>query len=167
MKSQLRRVAGWLHYARDRDTIVTMTEMPPDMANSDSSTASVRATGSCLCGAVRYEVTGTLRDVVECHCAMCRKTHGHIGAYTATPKGGLRITEARGLKWYQSSENARRGFCGECGGTLFFDPLTKDYVAIAAGTLDPPTGLKTVVQIHVDSAGDYYRIDESIRQRPD
>ena len=128
---------------------------------------SVRATGSCLCGAVRYEVTGTLRDVVECHCAMCRKTHGHIGAYTATPKDGLRITEARGLKWYQSSDNARRGFCSECGGTLFFDPQTKDYFAIAAGTLDAPTGLKTVVQIHVNSAGDYYTIDESIRQRPD
>ena len=48
---------------------------------------------------------------------------------------------------------------------LFFDPVTKDYMAIAAGTLDSPTGLKTVVQIHVESAGDYYQIDASIRQR--
>ena len=40
-------------------------------------------------------------------------------------------------------------------------------MAIAAGTLDQPTGLKTLVQIHVNSAGDYYRIDPSIRQRPD
>ena len=126
-----------------------------------------RATGSCLCGAVRYEVTGALRDVVECHCAMCRKTHGHIGAYTAAPKSAVAITEARGLKWYASSEKARRGFCVECGGSLFFEPAEKDYMAIAAGTLDPPTGLKTVVQIHVNSAGDYYRIDETIRQRPD
>ena len=137
------------------------------MANTETAAPAVRATGSCLCGAVRFEVVGALRDVVECHCAMCRKTHGHIGAYTATPKEGLRIVEARGLRWYRSSEQARRGFCGECGGTLFFEPANKDYVAIAAGTLDPPTGLKTVVQIHVNSAGDYYRIDESIRQRPD
>ena len=137
------------------------------MTDIDALPPAVRAAGSCLCGAVRYEVIGTLRDVVECHCAMCRKTHGHIGAYTATPKDGLRITETRGLKWYRSSEEAQRGFCGECGGTLFFDPMKKDYMAIAAGTLDSPTGLKTVVQIHVNSAGDYYRIDESIRQRPD
>ena len=137
------------------------------MTNSQSTKSGVRATGSCLCGAVRYEVTGALRDVVDCHCAMCRKTHGHIGAYTATPKDSLAITETRGLKWYESSEHARRGFCGECGGSLFFEPLTKDYMAIAAGTLDAPTGLKTVVQIHVASASDYYRIDESIRQRPD
>ena len=136
------------------------------MADEAASTP-VRATGSCLCSAVRFEIIGPLRDVVECHCAMCRKSHGHIGAYTATPKDALRIVEARGLKWYRSSENARRGFCGECGGTLFFEPLTKDYMAIAAGTLDPPTGLKTIVQIYVDSAGDYYPIDPSIRQRPD
>ena len=137
------------------------------MANAEAAASEVRATGSCLCGAVRYEVVGALRDVVECHCAMCRKTHGHIGAYTATPKQNLRIVETRGLKWYRSSDQARRGFCAECGGTLFFEPLAKDYVAIAAGTLDPPTGLKTVVQIHVNSAGDYYSVDPSIRQRPD
>jgi len=137
------------------------------MAKAEAAASEVRATGSCLCGAVCYEVVGALRDVVECHCAMCRKTHGHIGAYTATPKQNLRIVETRGLKWYRSSDQARRGFCAECGGTLFFEPLAKDYVAIAAGTLDPPTGLKTVVQIHVNSAGDYYRIDPSIRQRPD
>ena len=122
-------------------------------------------TGSCLCGAVRYEVAGPLRDVVECHCAMCRKTHGHIGAYTAAPKGALHIVERRGLKWYASSEKARRGFCSECGGTLFYEPLQKDYMAIAAGTLDPPTGLKTNLQIYVASRGDYYEINPAIRQR--
>src|ERR1700692_1641888 len=115
------------------------------MTTAEASNPRLRATGSCLCGAVRYEITAPLRDVVVCHCAMCRKTHGHIGAYTATPKTALRITESRGLEWSQSSEHARRGFCGECGGTLFFEPALKDYVAVAAGTLDPPTGLKTVV----------------------
>ena len=135
------------------------------MSDDATSNPTRRVTGSCLCGAVRYEVAGPLRDVIECHCAMCRKTHGHIGAYTAAPKAALKIVESRGLKWYASSENARRGFCGECGGTLFYDPLIKDYIAIAAGTLDPPTGLKTTVQIHVASAGDYYEIDPSVRQR--
>ena len=129
----------------------------------------VRATGSCLCGAVRYEITGTLRDVVICHCATCRKTHGHIGAYTATPKTALQLTESRGLRWYASSAIARRGFCGDCGSTLFWERVAteSEYVSIAAGTLDAPTDLTTTLQIYVASAGDYYPVDDSIPSRGD
>jgi len=85
---------------------------------------------------VRYTVVRPLRDVVLCHCAMCRKTHGHVGAYTSVPKTALALAESRGLKWYRSSDKARRGFCGECGASLFWEPYARDYVAIAAGTLD-------------------------------
>ena len=123
------------------------------------------ATGGCLCGAMRYEVARPLRDVVVCHCEMCRKAHGHIGAYTAAPKGALRITQARGLKWYASSPVARRGFCGECGGTLLWEGRERDTISITAGTLDGATGLHTAIQIHVDSAGDYYEVDPRIPRR--
>ena len=119
-------------------------------------------TGSCLCGAVRYEVTGALRDVVVCHCEMCRKSHGHIGAYTAAPRDALHLIEPRGLKWYRSSGVARRGFCGECGGTLFWDGTGRDTISIAAGTLDAPTGLRTLVQIYVEDKGDYYDVDAAV-----
>jgi hypothetical protein len=122
-------------------------------------------TGGCLCGAVRYTVSGELRDVLECHCAMCRRTHGHVAAYSAVPRSGLELTESTGLRWYQSSEKARRGFCGTCGSSLFWDPTGKDYIAIAAGTLDPPTGLKTILQIHTADAGDYYTIRADVPQR--
>jgi hypothetical protein len=119
-------------------------------------------TGGCLCGAVRYELTGPLRDVVLCHCSMCRKTHGHIGAYTAAPTRALRLVQSRGLKWFASSDFARRGFCGECGASLFWERLGSDAVSIAAGSLDAPTGLTTALQIHVDGAGDYYDVDSRI-----
>lgn len=126
---------------------------------------SVRATGGCLCGAVRFEVTGVLRDIVLCHCAMCRRTHGHVAAYTATRKSDLRLVESRGLKWHRSSGAARRGFCGECGASLFWERPEGDSISIAAGMLEPPTGLATSLQIHVDSAGDYYAVDPRIPQR--
>src|SRR6201986_1814872 len=122
-------------------------------------------TGSCLCGAVRYVFARPVRDVVVCHCRMCRKAHGHIGAYTAAPRDALRIVESRGLKWYRSSAVARRGFCSECGGTLFWEGEGRDTISIAAGTLDGPTGLESTVQIHVDDDGDYYAIDERIPVR--
>jgi len=124
-------------------------------------------TGGCLCGAVLFEVNGPMRDVVLCHCAMCRKTHGHIGAYTNAPKASLHLTEARGLKWYSSSPFARRGFCGECGASLFWERSAGESISIAAGALDPPTGLATTLQIFVDSAGDYYAVDPRIPQRKD
>ena len=124
-------------------------------------------TGGCLCGAVRYEAIGALRDVVVCHCRMCRKAHGHVGAYTASARDALRLVEARGLKWYRSSVQARRGFCSECGATLFWDGDGRDTMSIAAGTLDEPTGLATALQIHVASAGDYYAMDASTPIRPE
>jgi len=124
-------------------------------------------TGGCLCGAVRYEAIGALRDVVVCHCRMCRKAHGHVGAYTASARDALRLVETRGLKWYRSSAQARRGFCSECGATLFWEGDGRDTMSIAAGTLDEPTGLATVLQIHVASAGDYYPVDASTPIRPE
>ena len=135
--------------------------------NPEDAKPTLRVTGSCLCGAVRYEVPRPLRDVVLCHCTMCRKVHGHVGACTVVPKAALTLAESHGLKWYRSSDKARRGFCGECGATLFWEPYARDYVAIAAGTLDPPTGLRTTLQVHVGSACDYYAIDPAIPQRAD
>ena len=137
------------------------------MTLPESSTPADRATGGCLCGAVRYEAPRPLRDVVLCHCGMCRRTHGHVAAYTAVPKAALTLREARGLKWFASSDKARRGFCGECGASLFWEPSGRDYVAIAAGTLDAPTRLATTLQIHVAGAGDYYAIDPTIPRRAD
>lgn len=122
-------------------------------------------TGGCQCKAVRFEVNGPLRDVVLCHCAMCRRTHGHIGAYTDARRNDVTLVESRGLKWYPSSDFARRGFCSECGGSVFWERIGSDVISISAGMLDEPTGLSTTLQIFVDSAGDYYRVDPDVPQR--
>ena len=115
-------------------------------------------TGSCLCGAVKYEVHGTLRNVIACHCEQCRKQTGTYMSATAAKDGDLKIVEDRGLKWYRSSEWARRGFCGECGSALFWKGDGRDYTAIAAGSLDGATGLTLEGHIFCASAGDYYVI---------
>jgi hypothetical protein len=114
--------------------------------------------GSCLCGAVKYEVAGALRDVVACHCSQCRKQTGHFMAATASQLEHFRIVEDRGLKWYVSSDTAERGFCGVCGSTLFWQGKGRSYIAIAAGTLDGATGLRLAGHIYCDDKGDYYEI---------
>jgi hypothetical protein len=115
-------------------------------------------TGSCLCGAVKFTVTGPLRPVIACHCRQCRKQTGNYMSATGAKDEYLKLTETRGLKWYRSSETAKRGFCSECGSTLFWKGDGRDYTAIAAGAIDGPTGLKLAGHISCDDAGDYYEI---------
>lgn len=126
----------------------------------------VRARGQCLCGAVAYEVRGAMRDVVNCHCGQCRRTHGHIAAYTLVQRADLTITQTRGLKWYRSSDRARRGFCEQCGASVFWDMPARDSISIAAGSIDAPTGLKTIRHIFVADKGDYYEIEDGLEQLP-
>ena len=111
--------------------------------------------GGCLCGGVRYVVNGPLRDVVVCHCSRCRQTHGHVAAYTACAAKDLELIDEATLRWYEADGRAR-GFCTACGASLFWQAIERSTVSIAAGTLDEPTGLKTVAQIYTGEPGDYY-----------
>ena len=123
--------------------------------------------GGCLCGAVRYEVAGPLRPVVFCHCSQCRRSTGHFLAATAARLRDFRLLADAELRWYAASDSARRAFCGRCGSTLFWQPNGRDYVSIAAGTLDGTTGLTSVRHIHVADKGDYYSIDDGLPQSAD
>ncbi len=123
-----------------------------------------RVTGGCLCGAVRYQVTGPLRDVVSCHCTHCRRTSGHFVAATAARSSDVVLLEESGLRWYTASNKTRRGFCDRCGSSLFWEPAEGGHTSIMAGTLDGETGLKTVRHICVETAGDYYRIGDGVPQ---
>ena len=105
--------------------------------------------GGCLCGAVRYQVKGRLRDVVNCHCTMCQRLHGNFGPHSKARKVNITITKGDGLAWYKTSEVARRGFCRDCGSGLFWEPFELDATGIIAGSLDGPTGLRTVGHIFV------------------
>ena len=121
-------------------------------------------TGGCLCGAVRYEVRGQLRDVVNCHCSMCQRLHGNFGPHSKARKANISITKDAGLAWYKTSEVAQRGFCSTCGSSLFWEPFGLDATGIIAGTLDGPTGLKTIGHIFVGEKADYYEITDNLPQ---
>ena len=104
--------------------------------------------------------------VVNCHCGQCRRTHGHFAPYSGAASGDLRLVEQRALRWYRSSGFARRGFCCECGASLFWSRDGAERIGIAAGTLDGKTGLETVAHIFMDDAGDYYTLNDDLPRHP-
>jgi len=118
--------------------------------------------GRCLCGSVRFEIKGELRQIINCHCWQCLHTHGHYSAYTAVEKKYMKFVDDNGLKWFRSSNQARRGFCQECGASLFFEHLGGSTISIAAGMLDFSIGLKTIEHIFFDDKPDYYEIDDDL-----
>jgi len=129
------------------------------MSNNEPA-PSPRATASCLCGGVSFTVHGPLRQVVHCYCPQCRKTHGLMGPYTQAQHEDIVFSEQKTLKWYQSSELARRGFCQDCGASIFWHPTGGASISISAGLIDPPTALSVVGHIYVDSMADFCVLPE-------
>ncbi|MFM8746397.1 MAG: GFA family protein [Aestuariivirga sp.] len=115
-------------------------------------------TGSCLCGAVAFEIHGPLRPVIACHCVQCRKQTGTYMSATACADADLAFTHTDGLAWYRSSPEAQRGFCRLCGSALFWKADGSGTTSISAGAIDGPSGAPLDGHIFCDSAGDYYEI---------
>ena len=120
-------------------------------------------TGGCLCGQVRFKVTGEMRPVVACHCEQCRRLSGNYVAATSAPRRNVSVTGD--VRWFRSSDIARRGFCPTCGANLFWDgPGTN--LSIMAGAIDAPTGLSLIGHIFCRQKGDWYTIPGDEPQVP-
>lgn len=76
----------------------------------------------------------------------------------------MTINGADHITWYQSSAKVRRGFCSRCGASLFFDPPGRDWIAIAMGAFDTPTGTHIEKHIFVAEKGDYYELTDGLPQ---
>ncbi len=117
--------------------------------------------GSCLCGAVAFDVSGDLGSVTSCHCGMCRKTSGNFWAAFHVKTEQLTITKDEGLAWFRSSDYAERGFCNKCGASMFWrmDDRTRG-ISVAPGVIDGPTDSSTVRHIFLKDRGDWYDLAE-------
>lgn len=128
--------------------------------------AGAQHAGGCHCGAVRYRIHGAIRDAVACHCPQCRRMTGHYAAFTACGSERLELLSEDTLTWFESSPGVRRGFCGGCGSTLFWDDQRRPYIAVAAGSLDAPTGIRLAAHIFIGGKGDYYTIADPLPRYP-
>jgi hypothetical protein len=124
--------------------------------------------GSCLCGAVRYEIDGELGPVVLCHCSMCRKAQG--SAFTANapvPARAFRIVQGEAaLRAYRSSPHKVRVFCATCGSPIYSRRDGADDLRIRVGSLDTPFESRPTAHIHVASKAAWWEIADDLPQHP-
>lgn len=115
-------------------------------------------TGSCLCGARRYEIAGDLDGVWMCHCSLCRKATGSVG-------NAILIVPKERFRWLSGEEHGatfalRPTYavtrCMTCGTPL---PAEVDdtNVYVTAGTLDEPLGAGVIKRLFCASRADWDR----------
>lgn len=124
-------------------------------------------TGSCLCGSIRFEVSGDLPDIQVCHCGACRKAQGApFATNLPVEAANFRFTSGQEtLRAYESSPGKERMFCSRCGSPIFSRALAvPGVVRVRAGTLDAPVAARPVMHNFVGSKADWWAITDDLPQ---
>jgi hypothetical protein len=121
--------------------------------------------GSCLCGAVRYEIMDSIRAMGHCHCSICRKSHGAAFATWAIidPDQFRWTSGVELLQGYDSSPGRQRCFCKRCG-----SPLAASHAGnvteVVVATIDGDPGMRPTEHIFVGSAAPWHEIADALPQ---
>jgi hypothetical protein len=121
--------------------------------------------GSCLCGLVSYEITGSFRGSGHCHCSRCRKSHGAAFATWAhvDPEQFRWISGVESIERYESSPGLERCFCTKCGSPLVATHSGK-VREVVLGTVDGDPGVRPSEHIFVGSKAPWYEIADALPQ---
>jgi hypothetical protein len=110
-------------------------------------------TGSCLCGGIRFEISGPVAGIAQCHCSLCRKSSGTGSIAT------LRV-RAEQLRWLSGEDLVRTfarpsgygtSFCSVCGSPAPDPDSARAHYGIPAGLLDGDPALRVIEHIFVGS----------------
>ncbi|MEQ9260676.1 MAG: GFA family protein [Roseovarius sp.] len=128
----------------------------------------MKRNGSCLCGAVTYEIADAPGEAGVCHCGMCRKWTGGINVAMHLKAEDVVFEGSEAIAHYTSSEWAERGFCSRCGSSLYYrmtaeGPMQGD-LFIGLGTLDDTDGLRLTEEIFIDRKPAFYSFAEETRK---
>lgn len=126
---------------------------------------STHVTGGCLCGRVRYEAEVFLQNGYICHCTICQRSTGQPAEITVLIKAGTLRYSGEEPKYYQSSPDGRRGFCGECGSRIVWQALRAEddwLTNVTVGSLDRPGDARMTRHICADTQLGWYRLAEDL-----
>src|SRR5262245_47407572 len=126
--------------------------------------------GSCLCGAVSYELRGTPLLMYYCHCVTCRKASGSSFATNVIVRAEdfALVAGQDLLAAFESSPNKRRHFCRACGSPIFSQAdATRQILSLRCGTLDGDPGARPATHAWVASKAPWYEICDELPQAPE
>ncbi len=125
--------------------------------------------GSCLCQTVRFHFNLPTLWCGHCHCSMCRKSHG-AGYVTWTGVAEEKFVIDQGiqqLKWYSTSEKARRGGCTDCGSMMLFQSEQwPGEMHVALGALDDEIDRQPQINSFFDTHISWMPIDQKLPHKP-
>jgi hypothetical protein len=128
-----------------------------------------RYEGSCLCGGIRYEVSGELGDFGYCHCTSCRKASGSgHGANAPIDRARLRVLSgAELLREYESSPGKLRAFCSNCGSPMYaYLTASPGVLRLRLGSLDTPFTKQPRAHTWVSDKAPWEPLDDRVPQFP-
>ncbi len=119
--------------------------------------------GSCLCGRVRYDLLEEPVALSNCHCSICRKSHGAaFVTWAVVPEAAFRVSRGEDdLAGYASSPGYLRRFCRTCGSRLF-ETTPRGIVAVAAGTLDSVPEKRPGLHLFVADKARWFEITDGL-----
>jgi hypothetical protein len=127
--------------------------------------------GSCLCGSVKYELTGEPKKFYHCHCQRCRKATGtgHASNIMVKEDAFKWLTGETLLKRYKVPEAERfyTHFCSQCGSAMPRDVPELDAIVIPAGSLDHEIPIKPEARIFWDSRIEWSCSGDGIKTYPE
>lgn len=122
--------------------------------------------GSCLCGKVKFQISGEPFSLSYCHCSRCRKAAGVFSAVLVGKADDLLVTQghAQIAKFKPGGDwKFERCFCKECGSSLG-DMATGDIYVIAASALDDDPKIRPTTHIHSTSKPDWYELVDDLKK---
>jgi hypothetical protein len=122
--------------------------------------------GSCLCGAVAYEIDGSLGPIGHCHCRTCQKAHAAPFATTARlDRAAFRWSRgADVVAHFESTPGKKRHFCPRCGSHLMAAWDDQPTVIVRVGSLDGDPGGRPVVHIWTSQRAPWFEITDALPQ---
>jgi hypothetical protein len=122
--------------------------------------------GSCLCGAIQYEVPDNLLYAAYCHCSECRRFSGSaFSALGGLPREQLQINSGQDrIKYFRKTEASNMAFCETCGSSLFTEKPLKGLIHLRLGTLMDSPSLIPQAHVLVGSKAPWFQITDKLPQ---